>query len=298
MADEIKYLTHITSISNLKSIFKTGYLLTPIELIQQSIKYKGGMLMAIKKFTNKDFSSDFPGIFMSYVTKDQLNELFFGNIMLIFSKDLLKQKNYHINVIDFNGLYVEGVTYFPHNISEAPKYKDIVDLYKNNKIGFPGNEIVFHDKIDINTLCEIWVGKIWGKGIYDKLLKTIPDKFKKLVKIKKKYTDIKCKSKEKYLDMVSKPFVISFNPLVINRWDGVAIKELKKLYLNKTKKSASRYYKELAKIANIDDETINNLDLTDPKKLHEYFVKKRLYLYYHRYREKQNLQLLDKEFYI
>jgi hypothetical protein len=300
MLDEIKYLTHITSISNLKSIFKNGYLFNPIELIKQSIDYKGGMLMKFKKFTNKDFGTDFPGIFMNYITKDKFNDPFFGKILLVFSKDLLKQKNYHINVIDSNGLYVEGVTYFPHNISEAPKYKDIVDLHNNKNEVFPGNEIVFHDKININTLCGIWLGDFWKKDIYDELLKIVPNKFKHLIKIKKKYTDIKCESKDKYLDLVSKPFVISFNPLAQQQQMIAWISKkdyYKKIYLKKTKNSSSNYYKKIAQIVNIDDETIKKFNLTNPKKLYKYLSEKRMYLYYFNFREKQNLQLLHENFY-
>ena len=59
-----------------------------------------------------------------------------------------------------------------------------------------------------------------------------------------------------------------------------------------------KIYIKIAKIeANIDDETINKLDLTDPEKLYKYMVKHKLYSYYNKNRQLQNLKILHETFY-
>jgi carbamoyltransferase len=42
---------------------------------------------------------------------------------MIFSKELLKQNNYHISLMDCNGMVTEHVTYYPWNIDQAIKEK-------------------------------------------------------------------------------------------------------------------------------------------------------------------------------
>lgn len=106
----------------------------------------------LKKTTCKESIKDqFPGVFMTLVTKYNINkEHFFpGKYIMIFSKELLKQNNYHINVMDCNGMITEHITYFPWNINEAVKY------IKSKDYGGT-NEVVFHDEIDIKKyLCKI-----------------------------------------------------------------------------------------------------------------------------------------------
>jgi hypothetical protein len=93
----------------------------------------------------------FPGVYMTLVTKHTIDteEFFPGKYTMIFSKELLKQKNYHINLMDCNGMVTEHVTYFPWNIDEAVK-----GMQKDTYGGM--SEVVFHDKIDVRKyLCKI-----------------------------------------------------------------------------------------------------------------------------------------------
>ena len=282
MADNIEYLTHYTSMSNLLSIIKNGFLYTSIERSKNKIKYEGILSLATKSFTNKDYSKEFPGIFMRYMTKDSYGEnVKYGgidNVILIFNKKILKQKNYHINIIDNNGYNTEGITFYPHNLDKLPSYKSVYDYYYKIYNDFPGNEVVFHDKINLNLCCSIWVKT---RESYDKLIKILPKKYIPNVKIKKTYTGIRCGIDEKYLDMKSIPFYISLDHIRSG---------YKHIYPYKTKiKSSKGHYKQIAKIAGIEDYVIEKMGLTNPKKLDEYLVKNKKYTYFHTNRNKQNL---------
>ena len=95
---EILYFTHFTTIENFISILKKGYLYTNIERIQNKIKYEGVASAAAKEkmvYKDKHFSGEFPGIYLSYITDNDLksNIMYWGNVQLVFSKKLLEQKN-------------------------------------------------------------------------------------------------------------------------------------------------------------------------------------------------------------
>lgn len=89
----------------------------------------------------------FPGVYFSLITDENITseELFPGDVFLIFSKHLLKQNNWHLNIQDTNGIISEKNTLFPWN-SE----KEIVQALKKNKM----NEIVFHDNVPLKYLCK------------------------------------------------------------------------------------------------------------------------------------------------
>lgn len=90
----------------------------------------------------------FPGVFFTLITKHNIrNEpLFSYDNILIFSKKLLEQKNYHINFRDYNGWINEENTYFHWELDKA--------VYKiNNTENTIGNEVVFHDSISMKYLC-------------------------------------------------------------------------------------------------------------------------------------------------
>jgi len=93
----------------------------------------------------EDFEDQFPGVYLSLITKDNIttNKLYFGKYILIFSKKLLEQKNYHINLRDYNGFISENNTYFPWNLDKA--------VQKLNET----NEVIFHDPIPMNYLCAV-----------------------------------------------------------------------------------------------------------------------------------------------
>jgi hypothetical protein len=110
----------------------------------------------------------FPGVFMTLVTKHNIDtETYYpGKYMMLFSKDLLKQKNYHINVIDCNGMVTEHYTYYPWNLSDAVNY------IKSKEYGSM-NEVIFHDDIDIKKyLC----ATINTKPFYKRFIKKEKDK--------------------------------------------------------------------------------------------------------------------------
>lgn len=97
----------------------------------------------LKPSSLNDYKDQYPGVYFSIVTKKNINkiQLFPGKQILLFSKKLLEQKNYHINIKDYNGIISEKNTYYPWNLNEA--LKKISD----------SNEIIFHDPIPMKYLC-------------------------------------------------------------------------------------------------------------------------------------------------
>jgi hypothetical protein len=99
-----------------------------------------------------------PGAYFSLITKDNLlTEKFFpATECLIFSRNLLKQINYHINMCDNNGFMTEENTFFPWNLQEAvdkirenaalPLHEDSVNYHRMN-------EVVMHDAVPMEYLC-------------------------------------------------------------------------------------------------------------------------------------------------
>jgi hypothetical protein len=97
----------------------------------------------------EDYENQFPGVFMTIVTKQNVHtvDLYPDNKqILIFSRRLMEQHNYHINIRDYNGYISETNTYFPWNLSEA------VDIINENRHVI-GNEVIFHDSIPMKYLC-------------------------------------------------------------------------------------------------------------------------------------------------
>jgi hypothetical protein len=102
----------------------------------------------------------FPGVFLSIITKSNINSerLFPGKYIMIFSKKLLQQKNYHINFRDYNGILTETNTYYPWDLD---KFLEEVKKHSNERTD---NEIVFHDNISTKYLNRI-IEKQPGKKI-------------------------------------------------------------------------------------------------------------------------------------
>jgi hypothetical protein len=133
--DDILYLVHITS--------KT-YRNTTGDLIWKEIQTRG--------------EDQHPGSYFSLITKDNrlTEKLFPGTTCLVFSRNLLKQINYHINMCDNNGFITERNTFFPWNLqgaveqiranSHLPALEDEVNYHRMN-------EVVFHDAIPMAYLC-------------------------------------------------------------------------------------------------------------------------------------------------
>jgi hypothetical protein len=97
------------------------------------------------KLENAD--EQFPGVYFSLITKNNIKTepLFSHDNILIFSKKLLEQKNYHINIRDYNGWINETNTFFSWDLDKAVNIINNID----NEIG---NEVVFHDPISIKYL--------------------------------------------------------------------------------------------------------------------------------------------------
>lgn len=99
------------------------------------------------KTGNFNTDDQFPGVYMSIITKDNIEgvSIYPGKYLMIFSKILLNQNNYHINVRDYNGIISEKNTYYPWNLREFLDCKDNCSM----------NEIIFHNNIDIKYCCKI-----------------------------------------------------------------------------------------------------------------------------------------------
>ncbi len=99
----------------------------------------------------KDSEHQFPGVYFTLITKDNIKKenLYYTNNILIFSKKLLEQNNYHINIRDYNGFINEKNTYFPWNLDKAVKKIKTISK-KNYDIG---NEVIFHDPVPMKYLC-------------------------------------------------------------------------------------------------------------------------------------------------
>ena len=94
-----------------------------------------------------DINHQFPGVYFTLITKNNLENqiLYYSKNYLIFSKKLLEQENYHINIRDYNGFINEKNTYYSWNLDKA------INKLNNKKNSM--NEIVFHDPIPLKYLC-------------------------------------------------------------------------------------------------------------------------------------------------
>ena len=102
-----------------------------------------------------EFNTDdqFPGVYLSIITKDNINKeyIFPGKYIIILSKKLLLQKNYHINLTDYNGIVSEKNTYFHWNLHKfMSKDRHLLLSEKQSQ-----SEVVFHDNIDMKYCCGI-----------------------------------------------------------------------------------------------------------------------------------------------
>ena len=91
----------------------------------------------------------FPGVYFTLITKENIltEKLFSGKYILLFSRKLLEQHNYHINIRDYNGFITEENTYFYWQLPQA-----VEKIKSETKFE---NEVVFHDLISMDYLCEV-----------------------------------------------------------------------------------------------------------------------------------------------
>jgi hypothetical protein len=98
-------------------------------------------------------SDQFPGVYFSIITKYNIDyeKIFPGKYILIFSKNLLYQHNYHINFIDYNGILTEHNTYYPWMLEKFVNDNKSECINKNYSM----NEVIFHDNINMKYCCSI-----------------------------------------------------------------------------------------------------------------------------------------------
>ena len=111
-----------------------------------------------------DPHDQFPGVYMSLVSKDNLKtENFYpGKYALIFSKILLNQKNWHFNKRDYNGIIHEKNTLFSWELDKISEH-----MKESNK--GTTNEIVFHNNVSMEYCCEIFEKEKDENGLYKKI---------------------------------------------------------------------------------------------------------------------------------
>jgi len=102
-----------------------------------------------------EFNTDdqYPGVYLTIITKDNINKeyIFPGKYIIILSKKLLLQQNYHINLTDYNGIVSEKNTFFSWNLDNFISKSN----YLSSSETRPQSEIVFHDNIDMKYCCGI-----------------------------------------------------------------------------------------------------------------------------------------------
>jgi hypothetical protein len=169
-------LVHELSEQNSIKVLKSR-LMSPVTLEKKGIKATGGQSSS-DSWKN---GGQYPGVYTFGILANQVGTPLLGKgshfsdfddspIALVFSSALLERKAWHMNVTDLNG-YITDKTYFPEDISNFP-----FDDYKSSP---HGNEIVFHDDIDLEFLEEIWVKKYIKNP---KLNDQYAEKFKELLK--------------------------------------------------------------------------------------------------------------------
>jgi hypothetical protein len=216
----------------------------------------------LKTSSVDDINHQFPGVFFTFITKETLQResLYYNKTILIFSKKLLEQENYHINLSDYNGFINEKNTYFPWQLDKAvKKYKSIFKKTNNHV----GNEIVFHDPIPMKYLCAV----IINKSISDE----ISDKYNMRMRINLLLPKYEIYNDEPP-DMSKLPFYCM--PLEDN-FTG----------FNKYKLSSKKFYQKMAQLCNV------NTDQTREKIIEEIKLKM-IDIYYNR--NKQNLKEFKK----
>lgn len=180
---------------------------------------------------SNDINDQFPGVFFSLITRDNIKyeNLYIDDNtrnynILIFSKKLLEQENYHINFRDYNGFINETNTYYPWELDTVVK-----KIKGQKKLNDNWNtEVVFHDKISLDYLCV----NITIPNPYNLILNS--QTFNELVLPKYEvYNDI-------LPDKTKKPFYCH-------------AMEFKYSGINPLKKSSENFYKKMAIMCNVDN---------------------------------------------
>lgn len=175
---------HFTSVANCERIVKAGMLYPRVHLGKRSLNFNNVSSSGSSKVT----CDEFPGVYFHLLTSDEIgNKFMFEDVHFIFSKVLLKQRNYHVNFVDQNGQVNENTV-----VKSRLMDLDVLESLQND------NEIVFHDPISLKALQAIYVTK---KSSYDDLykrLKKLKGGFEKLMVLSNTIPD---KNFNKYCDL-------------------------------------------------------------------------------------------------
>lgn len=182
-------IQHYTNVNNCIKILETEKIISKIQAIRENIDFN-----QISSTGTKHISQyEFPGVYTSLILNKSIGKpiRMYKNdppVILIFSKVLLKQNNYHIRPFDNMGL-IDQDTFTK---------KNLIDNYYKYLIKYDDNELVFHDPISTNCLESIFVD---NQEVYDELLLKIPKKYKSKLRFVDRYPD---ENYNKYCDMAIK----------------------------------------------------------------------------------------------
>lgn len=150
-------LSHFTNMSNLHLILTGGALYSKPFLPEGAEP-----LSSTGRVTPENpVRNEFPGVFMCVLTKEaeempikKLTAYTENAVVLVFSKVLLHQNNYHLRLHDNMGIIDKDAVSKP-NIERFVK-----DMVSRTDDGHYDNEIIFHDAVPLTTLQAIWVPDI------------------------------------------------------------------------------------------------------------------------------------------
>ena len=212
LTKDVLGIVHYTSYKNLLSIIKDGKIVSKIEAMQSKKNFE--QVSSPTTYAGID-ESEFPGIFTGLLLKQNIGyewQLDPNEVYLIFSKVLLKQKNYHIRPTDNMGLLDEDAysrEYIDKAIKAIQKLIASGGFYSDNT---SDNELVFHNPISMKALESIVATT---RSLYNKLKENLPEPYKSMVvfsenvedKLYNKYCDLSLKELDKrgIIDIKSKP---------------------------------------------------------------------------------------------
>lgn len=271
-------IIHYTNYKNLLSIIKDGQISTKIELLKNKKNFD--QISSVTTYANVD-ESEFPGVFTSLLLKQNVGYELDEEIFLIFSKVLLKQKNYHIRTFDNMGL-LDQDAYSREYIDKA------LEVIRKNiaKGGFydhrlSDNELVFHNPISLNALESIIVT---NQSTFNRLKNSLQEPYNSMLvftqhiedKVYNKHCNLSLKelTQRNIIDTKSKPNFCIFihhdwqvikdengrhrsipkyiDPSIYKKFAdncGVNIKDLTEEYntSNKDEKEQEKYYRKVNK---------------------------------------------------
>ena len=148
------YIIHISRPENYNKMRHVPYIMTPVERHVSKVDVEGVLSISEINFDNPVYKiamCEYPGIFMGLTRKtlDELREIYEGRCLLVFPLELMNQKNWHFNINDRNGFFFPD-TITSNKVEEIPP-ANLLPKY---------NEIVFHNRIPLSNLIEVFSPQI------------------------------------------------------------------------------------------------------------------------------------------